>query len=81
MELHPNPHDDFLQSGGNSVVALQLVSELEEVFGSSAHTGLVGLLLGGSTFEECCAYLSSKCQRKLGSSSVDAAELLTRKQK
>jgi len=81
IESHPNPHDDFLQSGGNSVLALQLVSELEEVFGSSAHTGLVGLLLGGSTFEECCAYLSSKCQRILGSSSVDAAELLTQKQK
>jgi len=81
MESHPNPHDDFLQSGGNSVLALQLVSELEEVFGSSAHTGLVGLLLGGSTFEECCAYLSSKCQRKLGNSSVDIAELLTQKQK
>ena len=46
------------------------------MFGSSAHTGLVGLLLRGSTFEECCAYLSSKCQRKLGSSSVD----LTQKQ-
>ena len=81
MESHPNPHDDFLQSGGNSVLALQLVSELEEVFGSSVHTGLVGLLLGSSTFEECCAYLSSECQRKLGNSSVDAAELLIQKQK
>lgn len=81
MESHPNAQDDFLQSGGNSVLALQLVSELEEVFGSSAHTGLVGLLLGGSSFEECCAYLSSKSQRKLRSSSVDAAELFTQKQK
>jgi predicted esterase YcpF (UPF0227 family) len=80
MESHPNPHDDFLQAGGNSVLALQLVSELEEVLGSSAHTGLVGSLLGGSTFEECCAYLSSKFQRKLGSSSVDAAEPLIQKE-
>jgi hypothetical protein len=79
MESHPNPHDDFLQAGGNSVLALQLVSELEEVLGSTAHTGLVGLLLGGSTFEECCAYLSSKFQTKLGSSSVDAAEPLIQK--
>jgi hypothetical protein len=55
------------------------VSVLEEVFGSSAHTGLVGLLLGGSTFEECCAYLSSKCQQKLRSSSVDGAELPVQK--
>jgi hypothetical protein len=53
------------------------VSELEEVFGSSAHTGLVGSLLGGSTFEECCAYLSSK----LGSSSANTAGPLIQKKK
>jgi hypothetical protein len=74
MESYPNPNDDFLQAGGNSVLALQLVSELEEVLGSSAHTSLVGSLLGGSTFEECCAYLSSPCQRELGSSSVVASK-------
>jgi hypothetical protein len=74
MESCPNPHDDFLQAGGNSVLALQLVSELEEVLGSSAHTRLVGSLLGGSTFEECCAYLRSSCQRELGSSSMVASE-------
>lgn len=74
MESYPNPHDDFLQAGGNSIIALQLVSELEEVLGSSAHTGLVGSLLRGSTFEECCAYLSAPCQRELGSSLIVASK-------
>jgi hypothetical protein len=74
MESHPNSHDNFLQAGGNSVKALQLVSELEEVFGSSAHTGLIGSLLGGSTFEECCSYLSSSCERKLENSPVDGSK-------
>jgi hypothetical protein len=61
MESHPNPHDSFLQCGGSSIQALQLVSELEEMFGSSARTSLIGSLLGGSTFEQCCSYLSSPC--------------------
>jgi hypothetical protein len=74
MESHPNPHDDFLQAGGNSILALRLVSELEEVLGSAAHTSLVGSLLGGSTFEECCAYLRSPCQKKLESNAVDVSE-------
>jgi hypothetical protein len=74
MESHPNPRDNFLEAGGNSVLALQLVSELEEVFGSSAHTSLIGSLLGGSTFEECCSYLSSPCERKLENSPVDGSE-------
>ncbi|KDR21131.1 hypothetical protein L798_04060 [Zootermopsis nevadensis] len=74
MESYPNPHDNFLRAGGNSFLALQLVSELEEVSGSSAPTSLVGSLLGGSTFEECCAYLSSPCQRELGRSSVVASK-------
>jgi hypothetical protein len=81
MESHPNPHDNFLQAGGNSVQALQLVSELEEVFGVRAHTGLIGSLLGGSTFEQCCYYLNSPCDKKLGNSSVDASKQFIQKYK
>jgi hypothetical protein len=57
------------------------VSELEEVFGSSAHTSLIGSLLGGSTFEECCSYLSSPCERKLENSSVVASKQFIQKYK
>ncbi|XP_069677713.1 beta-alanine-activating enzyme isoform X2 [Periplaneta americana] len=59
LKSYPYPHDDFLKAGGNSILALQLVSQLEEVLGTSARTNLVGLLLAGSTFEECCSYLCS----------------------
>ncbi|XP_033611608.1 beta-alanine-activating enzyme isoform X4 [Cryptotermes secundus] len=81
MESHPNPQDNFLQAGGNSIQALQLVSELEEVFGSSAHTSLIGSLLGGSTYEECCSCLSSSCERKLENISIDASKQLIQKYK
>lgn len=81
MESHPNPQDNFLQAGGNSIKALQFVSELEEVFGSSAHSSLIGALLGGSTFEECCSYLSSSCERKLENSPIDASKQLIQKYK
>ncbi|PSN35737.1 Acyl-CoA synthetase family member 4 [Blattella germanica] len=59
LESVPGNDENFLQNGGNSFLALQIVSELEEIF-SSVSTSLIGMLLGGSTFGECCDYLSTK---------------------
>lgn len=80
-ESRPNPHDNFLQAGGNSIQALQLVSELQEAFGVSAHTGLIGSLLGGSTFEQCSSHLSSPCHKKSENNTVDASKQFIQKSK
>ena len=65
----PGPDDNFMLSGGNSIVAVQLISDLNEVLGISSVGELVGMLLGPSTFKECCAYLLSR-QNKTSSECV-----------
>ncbi|KAJ9592987.1 hypothetical protein L9F63_015357, partial [Diploptera punctata] len=58
----PNPDDNFVQNGGSSIFALNLVSDLNEMLGTFRSDGLISYLLGHYTFNDCCNYLLSKTE-------------------
>nr|CAD7429661.1 unnamed protein product [Timema monikensis] len=46
--------DTFVQHGGTSFIALQLLSELEKITDHAVSSELIPKLLGGSSLQECC---------------------------
>nr|CAD7394748.1 unnamed protein product [Timema cristinae] len=51
--------DTFVQHGGTSFIALQLLSELEKITDHAVSSELIPKLLGGSSLQECCECLVS----------------------
>nr|CAD7568781.1 unnamed protein product [Timema californicum] len=51
--------DTFVQHGGTSFIALQLLAELEKITDQAVSPELIPKLLGGSSLRECCECLVS----------------------